>query len=184
MENHLQPIRAALEASASAEARQAGIDACRALAAALETASPSEPPPPAASPCSASDAPTEAPLSPEELAELCDPREVPPIGPSTTTPIAETPFPETALPLTSPAAPATIGGIDPAALAAIVTTIRSLSPDQWLDLIIDKLKTAVRAMPAAAVPGAPAGIAAFPQTAPPPLRFRLVPVPPAPTAKR
>jgi hypothetical protein len=77
--------------------------------------------------------------------------------------------------------------MDPAALAAVIATIRSLSPDQWLDLLIEKLKVAVRGMPAApsaaATPSAPAVIAPampFTQAAPQPLRFRFVSVPPAP----
>jgi hypothetical protein len=176
MEDQLQQIRAALEASASPEARQAGIEACRAITAAIEAAAPRPPTTP-------SDLPPAAPAAQEEasqpvVAELCDPRDVPPAEAATAPPTPSTsPAPHKAA---AAAATPSIGGIEPAAMAAIVATLRSLTPDQWLDLIIEKLMAATRAMPAAApVPQASPVAAILPPAAPQPLRFQMVSIPAA-----
>jgi hypothetical protein len=174
MEDQLQQIRAALEASASPEARQAGVEACRAITAAIEAAAPRPPTTP-------SELPPAAPAAQEEasqpvVAELCDPRDVPPPE------VAAAPPPPMPTPHKAAAASATpsIGGIEPAAMAAIVATLRSLTPDQWLDLIIEKLSAATRAMPAAPpMPPLSPVAAILPPAAPQPLRFQMVSIPAA-----
>ncbi len=176
MEEHLQQVRAALEASASHESRQAGLEACRALTAAIEANAPPPVTPRDAAP--AAPAGTGEAASQPEVPELCDPREVPPAETSAAAPAPSTTQKAASPPLFPSALPA-IGGIEPAAMAAIVTTLRSLTPDQWLDLFIEKLKAATRAMPAVSPAPSALPAAVIPSAAPQPLRFQLVPIPPS-----
>lgn len=68
------------------------------------------------------------------------------------------------------------GGLDPAVFAALVAKFRSLTPEQWIDLAIEKLTTATRHLPTSAHVPPPV---TFGASAPPPLRFQLVPIPPS-----
>lgn len=184
MEEHLQQIRAAFEAGATVEAKRAGIEACELFATTLHMIMPAEVPTSSTKgPTAAADA---VATEPEELPELCDPREVPPVAASATTLPTGTPSAATPSPETAATTAASGGGTDPAALAAVVAALRSLTPDQWLDLLIEKLRVAVRTRPATTVgttlPSAPAATSpALPlaQAAPQPLRFRFVSVTPA-----
>jgi hypothetical protein len=184
MEDHLQQIRAALEVSASLEAQQAGLEACRALTAAIEEAATRPPTTPADLPPAAPAAPSEPAdaASQPVVAELCDPRDVPPVeAASALPPPPPLPAPQTAAVVSAaPAALPSIGSSQPAAMDAIVKTLRSLTPDQWLDLIIEKLTAATRAMPAASpVPSLSPVAAILPAAAPQPLRFQMVSIPAA-----
>jgi hypothetical protein len=183
MEEHLQQIRAAFEAGASEEARQAGIQACEGFAAVLRASTTTEVATSSTKePTNAADA---VATEPEQLPELCDPREVPPIAASATTPPPGTPSAATPSPETAATTAASGGGTDPAALAAVVAALRSLTPDQWLDLLIEKLRVAVSTRPApvgTTLPSAPAATSPalpFAPASPQPLRFRFVSVPPA-----
>jgi hypothetical protein len=183
MEEPLHQIRAALEAGATQEARIAGIQACATIAAALGAARTEAPPasPPPSPDAIGQDSP---PPQSEHVAELCDPGEVPPVQLATEEATAP-PLPS-ASPLT-PSVPSAlgVGGLDPAIVAAVVAKFRSLTPEQWIDLAIEKLTMATRNLPPA-FPSPPqvAPLSIGPST-PQPLRFHLVPIPPtrAPSAK-
>lgn len=168
MEEHLSQIRAAF-AAPSESSKQAALLACQALCAALEGL-PSLEATPAAS-TQPSPPPEEPPRQQEPAPELCDTSEVP-LSRETleaATPRSEPPS------VGSAEFAQTVPGVDPAAIAALVSTLRSLTPDQWLDLLISKLRGAVgtseaqRLAPKAATP---AGLAQ-----PSPIRFQLVPIP-------
>lgn len=167
MEEHLSQIRAAF-AAPSESSKQAALLACQALCTALEglpsldathaaSAQPSPPP--------------EVPPPQEPAPELCDTSEVP-LSRETleaATPRGEPPS------VGSAEFSQTVPGVDPAAIAALVSTLRSLTPDQWLDLLISKLRGAVgtseaqRLTPKATAPAVP--------VQPSPIRFQLVPIP-------
>ncbi len=136
MEEHLQQIRAAFEASASAEARQAGVLACRALLNVLEAA-PVHPESAnvelanvvlanveiTAAPAGDAMAPAAevAPIS-EALPELCDPREVPPAAATSPVQSAAPPLPPSPPPA-SAAVPAASGDY-------VVTVALASEPDR------------------------------------------------------
>ena len=168
MEEHLSQIRAAF-AVPSESSKQAALLACQALRTTLEGL-PSLEATPAAS-TQPSPPPEEAPQQQELAPELCDTSEVP-LSRETleaATPSGDPPS------VGAPGLPQTVPGVDPTAIAALVSTLRSLTPDQWLDLLISKLRGAVgtseaqRLAPKAATP---AGLAQ-----PSPIRFQLVPIP-------
>lgn len=175
MEEHLSQIRAAF-AAPSDSSKQAALLACQALCAALEGL-PSLEAKPAAS-AEPSPAP-EPPRQQEPAPELCDTSEVPL---SRETLEAAMPRGEPPSTLGSPGLPQTVPGVDPAAIAALVATLRSLTPDQWLDLIISKLRGAVAMGAAQQAPAATPGANTLPGRAAPAvpaqaLRFQLVTVP-------
>lgn len=171
MEEHLSQIRAAF-AAPSDSSKQAALRACQALRTAIEgLISPGAP---SAAGTQSSSSPEPAPQH-EPAPELCDTSEAP-LSRET---LEEAATPKSApAPVVSPDLPSVIPGVDPAAIAALVTTLRSLTPDQWLDLIISKLRAAVgtndiqRTAPKAAAPPAAPGLAQ-----PSPIRFQLVPIP-------
>ena len=168
MEEHLSQIRAAIAAPFESS-KQAALLACQALRAALEGLPSLEATPAAGTQPSP---PPEEPQQQQEPApELYDTSEVPL---SRETLEAATPRGEP--PSVGPAEfSQTVPGVDPAAIAALVSTLRSLTPDQWLDLLISKLRGAVgtseaqRLTPKATAPAGP--------VQPSPIRFQLVPIP-------
>lgn len=168
MEEYLSQIRAAF-AAPSETSKQAALLACLALQAALEGL-PSLDATPAAG-TQPSPPPEEPPRQQEPAPELCDTSEVP-LSRETleaATPRSEPPS------VGSAEFAQTVPGVDPAAIAALVSTLRSLTPDQWLDLLISKLRGAVGTHDAqrpALKAATPVGLAQ-----PSPIRFQLVPIP-------
>lgn len=174
MEEHLSQIRAAI-AAPSESSKQAALLACQALRTTLEGLPSLEAMPAASTQLSAA---PEVPRQQEPAPELCDTSEVP-LSRETLEAAAPRGEPPS---VGSPELSQTVPGVDPAAIAALVSTLRSLTPDQWLDLIISKLRGAVaaRPVPASTNINAPPGLGPSP-TAPQALRFQLVTVP-APAA--
>ena len=204
MEEHLQSIRAAL-AAPTEEARRAGANACRTLLQALESVQPpgggTEPslPTPLHVVSTASAAPSAPEKSSEPLHEALPapsaPQDTAIVSPSAAQPIC----PASAVP-TLPVLPGGValgtlfgrgaGAIDPTVVAAFVSAVKNLKPEQWVDLLLSKLLTFVGTQeapsPMALPPGPPVAPVAAP-VARQPYQVQLVPARPgwvAPSGNR
>jgi hypothetical protein len=205
MEEHLQAIRAAL-AAPTEEARRAGANACRTLLQALESV---QPPGGGAEPS----LPTPLHVVPtagavllvqekgtESLLEVApsppaahDTATVPPSA--ATQPVGTTSAVPTLPVLPGGVALASLfgrgaGAIDPTVVAAFVSAVKNLKPEQWVDLLLSKLLTFVgtqgASSPMALPPGPPVAPVAAP-VARQPYQVQLVPARPgwvAPSGNR
>jgi hypothetical protein len=206
MEEHLQAIRAAL-AAPTEEARRAGANACRMLLQALESVQrpgggteSSLPTPlhvvPTASatppaPEKSSEPPREAlpaPSAPQDTTIVSPSAAAQPIGPASAVP-------------TLPVLPGGValgtlfgrgagGAIDPTVVAAFVSAVKNLKPEQWVDLLLSKLLTFVGTQEASSPMALPPGPPVAPVAAPvarQPYQVQLVPTRPgwvAPSGNR
>lgn len=202
MEEHLQAIRAAL-AAPTEEARRAGVNECRTLLQALESAqliggavpSPSTPlhvVPTASAAPSASEKGIEplheallVPSAPQDTATASPSAATQPIGAASAVPTV--PVLPGGVALSTLFGRGAGGAIDPAVVAAFVSTIKNLKPEQWVDLILSKLLTFVGTQNGSPPVGAPplalpaGGMPVAPAAAPvahPPYQVQLVPARP------
>lgn len=153
METLIETLRTAARDDADPNARRAGIVACSKLLVDTDDTAPATPAGnPAAAPANTDDDPTAAPATPAGN---------PAAAPANPAPAAHTSA-GPAGPPQAPGAPAALP-IDPAAIAAMMSSVRGLSLEQLLDVAIARIRAALP--PGTSIPASPT-----------PLRFQIVPL--------
>ncbi|MEZ4362173.1 MAG: hypothetical protein R3B48_18440 [Kofleriaceae bacterium] len=166
MEDLLNLIRAAAADGSTPQARQEAAAACRTLLQTLEAA-PDGAPDSDGAPALFGSTVSEPTAEPPEVAAADASKHAEPPAGAMPEPSAQ---PEPAPPTAPVAEPMPKGpsthAIDPKAVAAIVASLRSVPPEQLLDLAIERLRAAL-----------PPDGGRAPRPLAPPVRFQLVPVP-------
>lgn len=160
METLIETLRTAARDDADPNARRAGIVACSKILAMLLVDTDDEPTAPAtpagnpaAAPANTDDEPTAAPATPAGN---------PAAAPANPAPAAHTSAGPAGTPQ-APGAPAAALPIDPAAITAVMSSLRNLSLEQLLDVAIARIRAALP--PDTSIPASPT-----------PLQFRIVPL--------